>query len=110
MNEFTLFVNTIDGQSSTGCRVTYGVDPSTKKKLWDVPVASAQDVDEAVSAARAAFAGWSGTTWSHRQELLLAARQVLQDSKARMATLLTKESGKPVILSSEPRKRKKNAV
>ncbi|KAJ3535741.1 hypothetical protein NM208_g7014 [Fusarium decemcellulare] len=96
MTEFTTFANIIDGKSITGERVAHGIDPSTKKQLWDVPVASPQDIETAVLSARAAFKTWSKTSWAERQDALLTARDVILENKTKLATLLTKENGKPI--------------
>lgn len=95
MEHFTTFVNTVNGTSVTG-KVTQGTDPSTRQKLWDVPVASSEDIENAVSSAKSAFAQWSKTSWSDRQNALLDARDVLIYHKPALAQLITKEGGKPV--------------
>jgi acyl-CoA reductase-like NAD-dependent aldehyde dehydrogenase len=95
MDEFTSFVNTVNGTSVTG-KVTQGTDPSTRQNLWDVPVASSEDIENAVSSAKTAFTQWSKTSWSDRQNALLDARDVLIYHKPALARLITKEGGKPV--------------
>ncbi|KAF5636131.1 aldehyde dehydrogenase (NAD+) mitochondrial [Fusarium sp. NRRL 52700] len=95
MEDFTKFVNTVNGTSVTG-EVTQGTDPSTRKKLWDVPVASSEDIENAISAAKTAFKQWSKTSWSERQNALLDARDVLIYHKPALAQLITKEGGKPI--------------
>lgn len=96
MDQFWLFTNTVNSRPVKADEFSCGVDPSTKERLWDVPLASNEDADDAVAASRAAFSSWAQTQWSHRQELLLAARKILLENKSNMATLLTKEGGKPV--------------
>ncbi|KAF5003844.1 hypothetical protein FDECE_9637 [Fusarium decemcellulare] len=96
MTEFTTFANIIDSKSIAGERVSHGIDPSTKKQLWDVPVASPQDIETAVLSARAAFKTWSKTSWAERQDALFTARDVILENKTKLATLLTKEGGKPI--------------
>ncbi|RKL17103.1 hypothetical protein BFJ68_g4608 [Fusarium oxysporum] len=95
MEHFTTFVNTVNGTSVTG-KVTQGIDPSTRQKLWDVPVASSEDIENAVSSAKSAFTQWSKTSWSDRQNALLDARDVLIYHKPALAQLITKEGGKPI--------------
>ncbi|RKL38875.1 hypothetical protein BFJ72_g7005 [Fusarium proliferatum] len=95
MEDFTSFVNTVNGASVNG-KVTQGTDPSTRQKLWDVPVASSDDIENAISAAKTAFAQWSRTPWSERQNALLDARDVLIYHKPALAQLITKEGGKPI--------------
>jgi acyl-CoA reductase-like NAD-dependent aldehyde dehydrogenase len=99
MEEFTTFANIINGGPASDSHVTQGIDPSTKQKLWDVPVASKDDLELAISSAQAAFKSWSKTTWSHRQASLTAARDILVENKEKLAILLTKEGGKPVSIT-----------
>jgi acyl-CoA reductase-like NAD-dependent aldehyde dehydrogenase len=97
---FDRYSNVIGGQLKSGQQVHQGIDPSTRKPLWDVPVASPSDLDEAILASKNAFASWSKTSWESRQEKLLQAREVLLENKAQMAELLCKEVGKPVGVKS----------
>ncbi|CAJ0543983.1 Ff.00g040240.m01.CDS01 [Fusarium sp. VM40] len=99
MEEFTTFANIINGGPATGSNFTHGIDPSTKEKLWDVPAASIDDLELAISSAQTAFKSWSKTTWSHRQASLTAARDILVENKEKLAVLLTKEGGKPIQFS-----------
>ncbi|KAF5024590.1 hypothetical protein F66182_3353 [Fusarium sp. NRRL 66182] len=96
MDEFTSFSNIINGDSITGPNFTQGINPSTKQKLWNVPVASPEDIENAVSYARIAFKEWSKTPWSDRQRCLVAARDVMVANKSSLAKLITKEGGKPI--------------
>ncbi|KAF3002316.1 hypothetical protein E8E14_004694 [Neopestalotiopsis sp. 37M] len=96
---FDRYSNVIGGQLKSGQQVHQGIDPSTRKPLWDVPVASPSDLDEAILASKNAFASWSKTSWESRQEKLLQAREVLLENKAQMAELLCKEVGKPIHLA-----------
>ncbi|WZH50151.1 aldehyde dehydrogenase domain-containing protein [Fusarium acuminatum] len=99
MEEYTTFANIINGGPASGSHFTQGIDPSTKQKLWDVPVASIDDLELAISSAQTAFKSWSKTTWSHRQASLTAARDILVENKEKLAVLLTKEGGKPIQFS-----------
>ncbi|KAH6952124.1 aldehyde dehydrogenase domain-containing protein [Fusarium avenaceum] len=99
MEEFTTFANIINGGPASGSNFTQGIDPSTGQKLWDVPIASVDDLDLAISSAQTAFKSWSKTTWSRRQASLTAARDILVENKDKLAILLTKEGGKPIQFS-----------
>lgn len=105
MEEFTTFANIINGGPASGSNFSQGIDPSTGQKLWDVPVASIDDLDLAISSAQTAFKSWSKTTWSRRQASLTAARDILVENKDKLAILLTKEGGKPVSISSKTKYR-----
>ncbi|KAH7240474.1 aldehyde dehydrogenase domain-containing protein [Fusarium solani] len=99
MDEFSSFVNTVGGNPTSGLQVTQGTNPSTRQKLWDVPVASLEDVERAIASARIAFKDWSQSSWSQRQDSLVAARDILVAHRSKLATLLTKEGGKPIEFS-----------
>ncbi|KAI0528461.1 aldehyde dehydrogenase [Xylaria digitata] len=96
MDSFFTFSNTVGGQPILSERMHQGVDPSTKKSLWDVPVASKQNVEDAVASAKTAFPAWSRSSWESRKQLLLRAREVLLTNMAPMTELVTKEGGKPI--------------
>ncbi|KIW29428.1 uncharacterized protein PV07_05243 [Cladophialophora immunda] len=57
--DFGHFTNIVNDQPRHSERQYRGVDPTNKEALWDVPVASVADVDNAVEAASRAFASWS---------------------------------------------------
>ena len=71
-------------------------DPSTGEKLATVAQGSAEDVDRAVKAARAALPAWQALTAHARARYLYAlARQVLKHSRW-LAVLETLDNGKPI--------------
>ena len=94
--DFTTFHNTINGQPSTTTATRHGINPATKKPLPEVPIATPQDVDAAVAAAREAFKEWSQTSVEERAEKLTAFGKALEGYQEEFAGLLTKEQGKPV--------------
>jgi 1-pyrroline-5-carboxylate dehydrogenase len=56
--------------------------------------ASATEVGDAVTAARAAAAGWAATPWQERVELLDRGAELISERRNRIAALLTLEVGK----------------
>ncbi len=94
--DFTVFHNIIDGKQRGGATSCNGINPSTGEQLWDVPVASQQDVDDAVVAAQKAFESWSQTPVDERRELIKKFMDVLSAYAAEIMELLGKENGKPV--------------
>lgn len=77
------------------------VDPSTGEVLDVVDLASPQDVDDAVAAARSAFTTWSRTTPGERSDLLARTARVLDDRAEELAQAETAQCGKPIRLSRE---------
>ena len=69
-------------------------DPATGQVARHVALASAADVDRAVRAARAAFAGWSSASLAKRTAVLFAYRELLAARLDDVARLITAEHGK----------------
>jgi betaine-aldehyde dehydrogenase len=76
-------------------------DPSTEEVIARVPDANAQDVDRAVSAARAAFdvGSWSQTTAQARGQILFRLAEIIRKHAAELAELETRNCGKPIVES-----------
>lgn len=94
--DFTTFSNIINGQFGSASETRHAINPATKKPNWEVPIATPQDVDNAVYAARAAFNSWSKTTVEERRTALNAFSEALEEHTEAFAKLLTIEQGKPV--------------
>jgi aldehyde dehydrogenase (NAD+) len=71
------------------------VNPETEEQVGSVPAGTAQDVDAAVAAARAAFAGWSATPAADRAALLVATADALEERKDEIARTISTEMGTP---------------
>ncbi len=69
-------------------------DPATGAALARVPLSSADDVDRAVAAARAALPAWRETPLLHRTRALFALRERLVAERAELARLVTRDMGK----------------
>ncbi|HEX3551294.1 MAG TPA: CoA-acylating methylmalonate-semialdehyde dehydrogenase [Candidatus Elarobacter sp.] len=81
----------VDGRSARSGDV---FDPATGELTRRVAFASAEDVDAAVRAARAAFAGWSETPPVRRAAVLFAFRELIVREIDRLAAVITSEHGK----------------
>ncbi|KAH6677727.1 aldehyde dehydrogenase [Halenospora varia] len=93
--DFTHFSNTVAGVPRGSNDVHHGVNPSDGKQLWDVPIASAGDLDDAVKAAQKAFKTWSKTTWAERQAILLKMAEETEKYGKELGDLVMIEGGKP---------------
>src|SRR5437016_1786004 len=71
-------------------------DPSTGEKLATVAQGSMEDVDRAVTAARAALPAWQALTPHQRAKYLYALARQVQKHSRRLAVLETLDNGKPI--------------
>lgn len=88
----------INGENVTGSGETLPVtDPSTGQLLAHATAATAQDVDQAVAAARTAFESgpWAELTPAARQRLLHRFADALEANLDELATLESLNCGKP---------------
>jgi acyl-CoA reductase-like NAD-dependent aldehyde dehydrogenase len=79
---------------SSSDRVTEVENPATEEVIAEVPDASADDVDRAVEAARAAQREWRKTDGLERATLLHDCARRLEEEADELAVLLTREGGK----------------
>lgn len=70
------------------------VDPATGKGIARVPLASAQEADNAVAAAAAAFPAWRDTPPMRRARVLFRFIELLNENMNELAQLITAEHGK----------------
>jgi len=71
-------------------------NPATGDVVDTIARGTAEDVEQAVGAAQAAFPAWAGTPFARRAEVLYKAVALLREREKDLATLLTREQGKPV--------------
>ena len=86
----------IDGQvvESTSGRSAKVFDPATGEQSGAVDLASVEEVDAAVAAAKAAFPEWRSTSLSKRAEIMFRLRELVDANRKEIASLLTAEHGK----------------
>jgi aldehyde dehydrogenase (NAD+) len=73
------------------------ISPSSEEVLANVAQGSAEDVDKAVGAARAAFSnGWSSLPGSERAKYLFRIARILQERSREFAVLESLNGGKPI--------------
>ncbi|KNG46698.1 aldehyde dehydrogenase [Stemphylium lycopersici] len=93
--DFEKFYNIVDGQQRGSEQIHHGINPTSGQQLWDVPIASEKDLNDAVAAANKAFPAWRDTPIEKRKELLKQVADLFQQHNDEFVTLLCKESGKP---------------
>jgi malonate-semialdehyde dehydrogenase (acetylating) / methylmalonate-semialdehyde dehydrogenase len=69
-------------------------NPATGEQQAEVVLATRDDVDVAVAAAREAFAEWSQASLSQRMKVLFAFRELVNANLGRIAEAITDEHGK----------------
>ncbi|MFF5961677.1 aldehyde dehydrogenase family protein [Streptomyces luteogriseus] len=91
----------IDGawRPAAGQDVIEVVNPVDERVIGTVPAGTAEDVDAAVRAARAALPGWAATPPAERAAHLAALRDVLVTRADEIAETVTAELGSPLKFS-----------
>lgn len=91
----------IDGawRPAAGQDVIEVVNPVDEQVIGTVPAGTAEDVDAAVRAARAALPGWAATPPAERAAHLAALRDVLVTRADEIAETVTAELGSPLKFS-----------
>jgi acyl-CoA reductase-like NAD-dependent aldehyde dehydrogenase len=75
------------------------VNPATEEVIGRVPEGGPADVEKAVTAAAAAFEGWSQTPLQERVALCSAISLKLQERQQELAALISQELGAPIGIS-----------
>ncbi|MDZ5602824.1 aldehyde dehydrogenase family protein [Pseudomonas sp. RP23018S] len=90
----------IDGAQVAGQAGDFAVlNPATGAAFARCPAGSLEQLDDAVSAARAAFASWRLSSASTRRSCLQLAADDLQREAEEIARLIVQEQGKPMALA-----------
>ncbi len=95
MRRDSLYING-EWVSATGDGVIEVVNPATEEVIGSVPVGSQDDVDTAVTAARAAFPTWRATTCEERIAALNALSAAIKENTEELAQTITAEVGTPI--------------
>ena len=69
-------------------------DPATGERTHEVDFATAEEVGQAVTAAAEAFPAWRATSLSKRAEAMFQIRELLEDRKTQIASVITSQHGK----------------
>ena len=78
----------------SGGRFADVTNPATGEVSAQLALASADDVNEVVLAAAAAFPAWRDTSLARRTQILFAFRELLNARKPELAAIITAEHGK----------------
>jgi acyl-CoA reductase-like NAD-dependent aldehyde dehydrogenase len=86
----------IDGALVAGDLTMPVINPASEETIAECPRASRKQLDDAVSAARAAFPGWAALPMEQRQAAMLAISNEVEANADELARILTSEQGKPL--------------
>ena len=89
----TLFINGAWREGSGAKLVS--IDPSTGKPVFEGKAATREDVADAVSAARGAFAKWALAPLEERITVMERYRDIITRDAEKLARLISEETGKP---------------
>ncbi|KPM40755.1 hypothetical protein AK830_g5820 [Neonectria ditissima] len=94
------FFNVVNSQKRRSDKVMTSVDPRTKERLWEAPVAGEADLNDAVVAARQAFKKWKLIQVEERQASLTKLADELDARRGQIHEILAKETGKSDLLTN----------
>lgn len=89
------FSQLIDGELVAGATSQGVIDPATELTIATVPVADNAQIDQAVDAAKRAFATWRKTDLSERIAIVQSIIERIEQHRDDIAQLTTLEMGKP---------------
>lgn len=91
------FSNIINGKPASSERLAKVNNPATGAFLADVPIATTEQLDECVAAARAAQPAWAAKSYEERGAVLNKIADELENNAEVYKQLLTAEQGKPTV-------------
>ena len=102
MRDCTKFYINGEWIAPTGRETLEVINPATEAPAATISLGTAEDVDAAVAAARAAFDGFAATSREERIDLLNAVSAAYQERYADLAAAIHEEMGAPMALASGP--------
>ncbi|KAI8170011.1 putative aldehyde dehydrogenase FUS7 [Colletotrichum sp. SAR 10_70] len=90
------FVQIINGKASRTEKSRNGINPANLTAKAEVPVATREDLDLAVAAAKDAFKTWSKVPYEDRKKAVLAYADAVDSYRTQFRDLLISEQGKPI--------------
>lgn len=90
------FENYIDGKTSATEDYLDVYEPATGRVYGQVANSTASDLEQAISAAKAAFPTWSGMDSDRRSRILLRLSELIEENLDRLAEMESRDTGKPL--------------
>ncbi|CAK7219421.1 hypothetical protein SCUCBS95973_003816 [Sporothrix curviconia] len=78
----------------------HSVDPRNEEQLWPCPIATTQDLEDAITAANVAFPSWAQATLVERQKLLVRIAEQIKAHEEELTDILRRETGKSKIVAA----------
>jgi len=101
LNKKSSYKILLDGKLEE-CQQSYEViNPSTGKPFEICPCPTLADLDRAIAAGTKAYKSWSQTTLDQRRQVLMGCAAVIEKNTNEIATILSKEQGKPLAKAME---------
>ncbi|OTB03524.1 hypothetical protein M426DRAFT_321679 [Hypoxylon sp. CI-4A] len=93
------FFNIIDGKPRSSKDHHQVTDPRTEESLWDAPIATSKDLDDAVEAANRAFKTWKKSSLAERQKAVHDVANCILENVDILTEIQRKETGKSKTMS-----------
>ncbi|MBC7496144.1 MAG: aldehyde dehydrogenase family protein [Sphingomonadaceae bacterium] len=94
------YVMTIGGKPVAGHATIPVIDPATGETFATAPDCTPEQLDDAVSAAKAAFPSWRATPIAERQAMVARAGALLMAQSDELGRLFTREQGRPLPMAT----------
>ncbi len=88
------WVNGAELHGLSGGRSSKVYNPATGEHTADLALASLEEIDAVIAAAKAAFPAWRSTPLGRRSEIMFKFRELLDASRAELAQIISLEHGK----------------
>ena len=85
---------TIDGRRVFSAKTGQAINPATEAPICDYPLASREQLEEAITAAQRAFLAWSDTSLAERQQMVTKLADLIEQRYEDFVKLLITEQGK----------------
>ena len=90
----TPYALTINGQRTFSNETAQALNPATEQPICDYPLASREQLEAAVAAAKTAFIAWSATQVNERQQMVSKLGDLIEENQQAFIELLITEQGK----------------
>ena len=87
---------TVDISEKQKTREIISLDPATGEEVGRAPLASTEEVLDAVGRARRAQHAWNEMGYAARKRTIMRARRIVLEEMEEIALLISRETGKPV--------------